>query len=60
VRPSYPQAGLVLSGNTLYETASEGGSSGKGAVFRLNTDGTGFTNPHSFTATSPNSSGVGG
>jgi uncharacterized repeat protein (TIGR03803 family) len=53
-----PQAGLILSGNTLYGTASVGGSSGKGTVFALNTDGTGFTNLHSFTAWATNSSGV--
>ncbi len=44
-----PFAGLILSGNTLYGTASEGGSSGYGTVFAVNTDGTGFTNLHSFT-----------
>jgi uncharacterized repeat protein (TIGR03803 family) len=42
-----PQAGLLLSGSTLYGTASQGGSSGSGTVFKLNTDGTGFTNLHS-------------
>ena len=47
-----PQARLVLSGNTLYGTAVDGGSSGNGTVFRLNTDGSAFTNLHSFTATS--------
>jgi uncharacterized repeat protein (TIGR03803 family) len=41
--------GLILSGNTLYGTAPEGGSAGNGTVFRVNTDGTGFTNLHSFT-----------
>jgi uncharacterized repeat protein (TIGR03803 family) len=45
-----PQAGLILSGNTLYGTAYGGGSSGRGMVFAVNTDGTGFTNLHSFTA----------
>ena len=49
---AHPYAGLVLSGNTLYGTASGGGSSGLGTVFAVNTDGTGFTNLHSFTATS--------
>src|SRR5258705_551059 len=44
-----PVAGLILSGNTLYGTAT-GGSSGYGTVFAVNTDGTGFTNLHSFTA----------
>jgi uncharacterized repeat protein (TIGR03803 family) len=47
-----PYAGLILSGNTLYGTASQGGSSGNGTVFAVNTDGTGFTNLHSFTALS--------
>jgi uncharacterized repeat protein (TIGR03803 family) len=44
-----PYAGLILSGDTLYGTAYAGGSSHFGAVFAVNTDGTGFTNLHSFT-----------
>ncbi len=44
--------GLLLSGNTLYGAAQAGGSSGWFTVFAVNTDGTGFTNLHSFTATS--------
>jgi uncharacterized repeat protein (TIGR03803 family) len=44
-----PQAGLVLSGDTLYGTAYQGGSSTYGTVFALNTNGTGFTNLHNFT-----------
>jgi uncharacterized repeat protein (TIGR03803 family) len=43
-----PQAGLILSGNTLYGTTSYGGRNGYGTVFRVNTDGTSFTNLHSF------------
>src|ERR1035437_628709 len=43
-----PYAGLILSGNTLYGTAFQGGSSGAGTVFAVNTNGTGFTNLHSF------------
>jgi hypothetical protein len=31
----YPQAPLVLSGNTLYGTAAYGGSSGRGTVFAI-------------------------
>lgn len=46
-----PTAGLLLSGTTLYGTAKRGGSSGNGTVFRVNTDGTGFTNLHNFTGT---------
>jgi uncharacterized repeat protein (TIGR03803 family) len=49
---AYPYAGLILSGNTLYGTAVQGGSSGYGTVFAVNTNGTGFTTLHSFTATS--------
>src|SRR6266404_86083 len=49
---AYPRSGLSLSGNTLYGTASDGGSSGAGTVFKVNTDGTDFTNLHSFPATS--------
>src|SRR5947208_2442806 len=49
---AYPLAGLTLSGNTLYGAAAYGGSSGNGTVFAVNTDGTGFTNLHGFTATS--------
>src|ERR1035437_2489320 len=45
-----PYAGLILSGNTLYGAAGNGGSSGKGTVFAVNTNGTGFTNLHNFTA----------
>ncbi|HEV2693845.1 MAG TPA: choice-of-anchor tandem repeat GloVer-containing protein, partial [Verrucomicrobiae bacterium] len=48
-----PEAALVLSGNTLYGTASAGGSGGKGAIFALNINGTGFTNVYSFTALPP-------
>jgi uncharacterized repeat protein (TIGR03803 family) len=44
----YPQADLILSGNTLYGTAACGGTPGNGNVFRINTDGTGFTNLHIF------------
>jgi uncharacterized repeat protein (TIGR03803 family) len=43
-----PQAGLILSGNTLFGTASTGGSSGNGTVFAIRTDGSCFTNLHSF------------
>ena len=42
------KSSLILANNTLYGTASRGGSAGNGTVFALNTDGTGFTNLHSF------------
>jgi len=44
-----PYAGLILSSNTLYGTTLDGGSSGNGTVFKVNTDGTGFTNLYTFT-----------
>jgi uncharacterized repeat protein (TIGR03803 family) len=48
-----PYAGLVLAGGTLYGTTSGGGSPGAGTVFAINTDGTGYTNLHSFAALDP-------
>src|SRR4051812_29926262 len=39
-------ANLILSGNRLYGTTPWGGSAGRGTVFALNIDGTGFTNLH--------------
>src|ERR1051326_6529767 len=46
-----PRSGLILSGNTLYGATADGGSSGYGAVFRVDTDGSAFTNLRSFTGT---------
>ncbi len=43
-----PEAGLILSGGTLYGTCASGGSSGSGTIFAINTDGTGFVNLYSF------------
>jgi uncharacterized repeat protein (TIGR03803 family) len=47
---AYPEAGLVLSGTTLYGSAHTGGQPGAGTVFKLNIDGTGFTVLHIFAA----------
>jgi uncharacterized repeat protein (TIGR03803 family) len=44
------QKSMILSGNTLYGTTADGGSSGNGTVFAVDTDGTGFTNLHSFSS----------
>jgi uncharacterized repeat protein (TIGR03803 family) len=44
-----PYAGLVLSGNRLYGTVNEGGDFDNGAIFAVNTDGTGYTNLYGFT-----------
>ena len=51
-----PKSGLTLVGNVFYGTASLGGSSGSGTVFKINTDGSGFTTLYNFSATN----GVGG
>src|SRR5579859_3197143 len=49
---AHPFAGLLLLGNMLYGTAQDGGSSGSGTVFAVNTDGTGFSVIHNFSAIS--------
>ncbi|HXP60391.1 MAG TPA: choice-of-anchor tandem repeat GloVer-containing protein [Dongiaceae bacterium] len=50
---AYPCGGLVLAGSALYGTTANGGTStypfGAGAVFKLNTDGSGCTALKSFT-----------
>jgi uncharacterized repeat protein (TIGR03803 family) len=38
----------------LYGTSAAGGANGKGTIFRLNADGTGFAVIHTFTATTTN------
>ncbi|HEY5232138.1 MAG TPA: choice-of-anchor tandem repeat GloVer-containing protein [Verrucomicrobiae bacterium] len=51
-------AQLVLSGNTLYGTAENGGFYAKGTVFAINTDGTGFTNLYNFGASGTNDGAI--
>jgi uncharacterized repeat protein (TIGR03803 family) len=55
-----PQAGLTVSGGTLYGTSENGGSSGGGTVFRLNTDGTGYTVLHNFVGPTDGNAPLGG
>jgi uncharacterized repeat protein (TIGR03803 family) len=43
-----PMGDLTLSGTNFYGMTSQGGAAGLGVVFRVNTDGTGYTNLHSF------------
>lgn len=50
-----PIGGLILSGGTLYGTAAYGGTGGSGTVFKINTDGSGFTTLYNFT---PQTGGV--
>jgi uncharacterized repeat protein (TIGR03803 family) len=58
---AYPNASLIISGNTLYGTTYSGGADGNGTVFAINTTGTGFTTLHGFSATrnGTNSDGAG-
>src|SRR6202142_1722671 len=56
---AYPQGDLVLSGNTLYGTTSQGGfvidgdnsGLGNGTVFAININGSGYTNLYLFGST---------
>lgn len=43
-----PDGSLVAGGSTLYGTTNQGGSSGNGAIFKINTDGSGYGLVHSF------------
>lgn len=43
-----PRSRLVILGNTLYGTAYDAGAGGNGTIFSIHTDGTDFTNLHSF------------
>ena len=47
---AYPYAGLIASGSRLFGTTGQGGTSGKGVVFAIDTNGSGFTNLHSFSS----------
>ena len=58
--------GMVVAGNVIYGTAFYGGPQGDGTLFRVNSDGTHFTNLFSFnlgtfdptSSTYPNSTGA--
>jgi uncharacterized repeat protein (TIGR03803 family) len=60
---SFPKGSLLLSGSTLYGTASEGGTAGNGTIFKIDTNGAAFTVLHTFGLTSgalgTNSDGAG-
>jgi uncharacterized repeat protein (TIGR03803 family) len=56
---SGPAGGLILSGSTLYGTAENGGTGGRGTVFKINTDGTSFTTIYSFSAYTPSTNSDG-
>ena len=44
-----PMGSLIVSGSTLYGVTYNGGTSGYGTIFSIQTDGTGFALLHSFT-----------
>ena len=46
---AHPYGGLIMSGNTLFGTACDGGTNGYGTIFSINTDGNDFTNLYNFT-----------
>ncbi len=47
---AYPRAGLIQgSDGSLYGTTARGGSSGRGTIFKIAPDGTGFATLHIFT-----------
>lgn len=48
---------LTLSGNTLYGRTSAGGTNGKGVIFKINTDSTGFQVLYNFESGSSNALG---
>jgi uncharacterized repeat protein (TIGR03803 family) len=52
----FPSCRLVLLGTNLYGTTTEGGMAGSGTIFKIGTNGTGFSVMHHFTAT--NASGA--
>lgn len=45
---SKPGAGLTLIGSTLYGTTRGGGNKDSGTIYKMNTDGSGFTILHAF------------
>lgn len=48
---SYPEGSLTLSGNLLYGMTGQGGTDNEGVIFKINTDGSGFTKLIDFTIT---------
>ena len=57
---SGPNGGITLSGGTLYGTTQFGGIKGVGTVFKVNTNGTGYTVLKSFTNSPDGSEPYGG
>ena len=51
-----PYGSLTLSGSTLYGMTYQGGGSGKGVIFKMNTDGSSYTNIHDFSGSADDGS----
>lgn len=49
---AFPWAGVVVASDTVYGTTVSGGKFGAGTIFAVKTNGTGFTNLHSFASIS--------
>ena len=49
---------MVIIGSTLYGAMFTGGAARNGSIFKINTDGSGLTELHSFSATVPSSFGA--
>ncbi|MCX6153796.1 MAG: T9SS type A sorting domain-containing protein [Candidatus Kapabacteria bacterium] len=47
---AHPYSDLIYDGNSLFGTTSEGGSNGVGTIFKISTDGTGYTKIYDFNA----------
>ncbi len=45
---AFPKGSLTLSGTTLFGMTSQGGAAGKGVIFTMDTDGSGYNTLHAF------------
>lgn len=54
---AYPMGDLLLNGRFFYGLTTQGGIANLGTLFRVNTDGSGYTNLHSFTGYPSDGSG---
>jgi uncharacterized repeat protein (TIGR03803 family) len=53
-----PRSSLILSGSTLYGTTPPGGDDNLGVIFKIDTDGTGFSLLHEFAGGADDGSGA--